>query len=206
MANGAFRPARRLRWHYRSRHSGLIKFSNRMVYDDNLVVFPSATEEQAHMGVALHVVNGLYKAGTKSDRGAADGGSRSAFMKDEPHRSLGVVTLNQKQKELVEQEMKFALEREPEARTLCRNLGGEKRRTRAVFHQEPRKRPGRRTRRHFHRHSLRPGAAGRAVMQRFGPINGAAGKRRLNVLFSRAKQRRDIHIDARRRYSGGARR
>jgi very-short-patch-repair endonuclease len=26
-------------------------------------------------------------------------------------------------------------------------------------------------------------------MQRFGPINGAAGKRRLNVLFSRAKER-----------------
>ena len=60
------RSARRvdLRWHYRSRHSGLIRFSNRMVYDDNLVVFPSATEEQANMGVALHVVNGLYKAGT----------------------------------------------------------------------------------------------------------------------------------------------
>ena len=44
MANGAFRPARRLRWHYRSRHSGLIKFSNRFVDDDNLIVFPSATE------------------------------------------------------------------------------------------------------------------------------------------------------------------
>jgi superfamily I DNA and/or RNA helicase len=31
LANGTFCPARRLRWHYRSRHSGLIKFSNRLV-------------------------------------------------------------------------------------------------------------------------------------------------------------------------------
>src|SRR5690606_19724644 len=30
---------------------------------------------------------------------------------------------------------------------------------------------------------------GAPVMQRFGPINGIAGKRRLNVLFSRAKER-----------------
>jgi superfamily I DNA and/or RNA helicase len=53
MANGAFRPARRLRWHYRSRQSGLIKFSNRLVYDDNLIVFPSATESVSRMGVSL---------------------------------------------------------------------------------------------------------------------------------------------------------
>ena len=39
MANATFRPARRLRWHYRSRNSGLIKFSNRLVYDDDLIVF-----------------------------------------------------------------------------------------------------------------------------------------------------------------------
>ena len=44
MANAAFRPARRLRWHYRSRHSALIKFSNHLVYNDDLIVFPSPTE------------------------------------------------------------------------------------------------------------------------------------------------------------------
>lgn len=37
MANATFRPARRLRWHYRSRHSGLIKFSNILVYNDDLI-------------------------------------------------------------------------------------------------------------------------------------------------------------------------
>ncbi|MBF0548843.1 MAG: hypothetical protein HQM08_30765 [Candidatus Riflebacteria bacterium] len=32
-----------------------------------------------------------------------------------------------------------------------------------------------------------PSEAGGQVMQRFGPINGASGKRRLNVLFTRAR-------------------
>src|ERR1700709_2647816 len=48
MATGAFRPARRLRWHYRSRHSGLIKFSNRLGSADNLNAFPSETEHTSH--------------------------------------------------------------------------------------------------------------------------------------------------------------
>ena len=33
-----------------------------------------------------------------------------------------------------------------------------------------------------------PEQLGSRVLQRFGPINGLAGKRRLNVLFSRAKE------------------
>ena len=44
VANGAFRPARRLRWHYRSRHSALIQFCYREIYDNGLVVFPAAAE------------------------------------------------------------------------------------------------------------------------------------------------------------------
>ena len=55
---------RALRRHYRSRHSGLIKFSNRLVYDDDLIVFPSATELMARMGVEYRRVEGRYKAGT----------------------------------------------------------------------------------------------------------------------------------------------
>src|SRR5437868_4431372 len=34
-----------------------------------------------------------------------------------------------------------------------------------------------------------PEEPGARVMQRFGPINGLAGKRRLNVLFTRAKEK-----------------
>ena len=45
LANATFRPKRRLRWHYRSRHSGLIRFSHRHIYNDDLIVFPGAFED-----------------------------------------------------------------------------------------------------------------------------------------------------------------
>ena len=32
---------KRLKWHYRSRHEGLIAFSNRQYYDNDLLTFPS---------------------------------------------------------------------------------------------------------------------------------------------------------------------
>jgi hypothetical protein len=76
MANATFRPPRRLRWHYRSRHSALIAFSNRLVYDDDLVVFPSADEGSKRMGVELREVPGLYKSGTKSRRSPGAGRRR----------------------------------------------------------------------------------------------------------------------------------
>ena len=51
VASQAFRPIRRLRWHYRSRHQDLIEFSNREFYGDNpLVVFPAAEPTSETLG------------------------------------------------------------------------------------------------------------------------------------------------------------
>ena len=36
-----------------SRHSALINFSNQMVYNGDLIVFPSASEQRPDMGVSL---------------------------------------------------------------------------------------------------------------------------------------------------------
>ena len=99
MANATFRPARRLRWHYRSQHSGLIKFSNRLVYEDNLMVFPSATESMSRMGIEFRPVAGRYKAGTNPVEAKAMVEAALEFMRSDPNRSLGIVTLNQKQME-----------------------------------------------------------------------------------------------------------
>ena len=81
MANATFRPPRRLRWHYRSRHSGLIQFSNRLIYDDDLIVFPSATESSWRMGVELRHSSGLYKAGTNPIEANALVEAALAFMR-----------------------------------------------------------------------------------------------------------------------------
>jgi very-short-patch-repair endonuclease len=189
MANATFRPARRLRWHYRSRHSGLIKFSNRLVYDDDLIVFPAATESMSRMGVEFRPVGGRYKAGTNPAEAKAMVEAALEFMRIDPNRSLGLVTLNQKQRDLIGEELEYALANNPQALKYLdswkekndgleeffvknlENVQGDERDVIFIGTVYGAEEPGAR------------------VMQRFGPINGLAGRRRLNVLFTRAKQK-----------------
>lgn len=189
MANGAFRPARRLRWHYRSRHSGLIKFSNRLVYDDALIVFPSPTETNARMGVEFRAVKGRYKAGTNPVEAKVMIDAIVEFMLTDPDRSLGIVTLNQKQRDLIIEEFEYAIANNRSVQKYLdtwrdrndgleeffiknlENVQGDERDVIFIGTVYGAEEPGAR------------------VMQRFGPINGLAGKRRLNVLFTRAKQK-----------------
>jgi len=53
---------KRLRWHYRSRHEGLIAFSNRHYYENDLLTFPTAKTDAG--GVRLkHLVEARYDKG-----------------------------------------------------------------------------------------------------------------------------------------------
>jgi superfamily I DNA and/or RNA helicase len=189
MANATFRPARRLRWHYRSRHSGLIKFSNRLVYDDDLIVFPSATEAMSRMGIELRHLAGLYKAGTNPIEAKAMVEAAFEFMRTDPDRSLGIVTLNQKQQQLISEEFEYALGNNQHALKYIeswkeRNDGLEE-----FFIKNLENVQGDERDVIFIGTVYGPEEPGARVMQRFGPINGIAGKRRLNVLFTRAKQK-----------------
>jgi transcription elongation GreA/GreB family factor len=189
MANATFRPGRRLRWHYRSRHSGLIKFSNRLVYNDDLIVFPSATESMTRMGVEYRKVNGLYKAGTNATEARVMVDAALEFMRTDPNRSLGIVTLNQKQRDLIAEEFEYALGRERYAQSYVdvwklQNDGLEE-----FFIKNLENVQGDERDVIFIGTVYGTEAQGGKVAQRFGPINGLAGKRRLNVLFSRAKEK-----------------
>jgi hypothetical protein len=189
MANATFRPARRLRWHYRSRHSGLIKFSNRLVYNDNLVVFPSATEAMSRMGVEYRKVEGRYKAGTNPIEAKALIDAALESMHTDPDRSLGIVTLNQKQRDLISEEFDYAVSGDKRVQQYVdswreRNDGLEE-----FFIKNLENVQGDERDVIFIGTVYGPEEQGARVMQRFGPINGLAGKRRLNVLFTRAKQK-----------------
>lgn len=189
MANATFRPSRRLRWHYRSRHSGLIKFSNRLVYDDNLVVFPSATEAVARMGVEFRSVEGIYKSGTNAIEARAIVDAALDFMRTDPNRSLGIVTLNQKQRDLIIEEFEQALNRDPRASAYVDAWKEKKDGLEEFFIKNLENVQGDERDVIFIGTVYGPEARGARVAQRFGPINGLAGKRRLNVLFSRAKEK-----------------
>ena len=189
MANITFRPKRRLNWHYRSRHSGLIKYSNRTVYDDTLIVFPSPSEVSPHMGVAYKKVNGLYKSGTNPIEAKVVVDAILEHMRTDKDRSLGVVTLNKKQRDLIFEEFEFALSKDKDAQEYIDQWRQKDEGLEEFFIKNLENVQGDERDVIFIGTVYGPEVEGSRPHQRFGPINGLAGKRRLNVLFSRAKQK-----------------
>lgn len=187
LANVQFHPKHRLLWHYRSQHEELIAFSNHYVYDNELVIFPSPEMSSNQLGISLYHVEGTYQRGVNLVEAQEIVDAAIDFMKSTPHRSLGIVVMNQSQMEHIEGKIlreahdnsyvqKYIDKWEDEEDGLQKffvknleNVQGDERDVifiGTVYGRDP---------------------LGK-FYQRFGPINGASGKRRLNVLFSRAKQ------------------
>ncbi len=188
LANGAFRPKRRLQWHYRSHDSSLIQFSNEYVYDRSLVFFPSPSEGRPDMGVKFMKVAGVYANGTNPIESRTLVNHALQFMKRFPDRSLGIVTMNQKQQQLIETEMTEALARDPKASDYINHWSTHNDGLEYFFVKNLENVQGDERDAIFIGTVYGPSALGEKVAQRFGPINGVAGKRRLNVLFTRAKK------------------
>lgn len=188
MANGVFRPARRLRWHYRSKHSGLIAFSNQHIYDNDLIVFPSPSENRPDMGVSLVHITGRYKAGVNGEEASAMIKATLKFMREHPDRSLGLVTLNQKQRDLLLEEWNRELATDPAATRYVEKWAEENDGLERFFIKNLENVQGDERDVIFIGTVYGADKPGGPVMQRFGPIAGLAGRRRLNVLFSRAKK------------------
>ncbi len=179
-----FRPPRALRWHYRSQHQNLIAFSNKHFYDSRLTVFPSFRLEDKNFGVRLVKVDGQYadRRNLVEVEEITDWARQQ--MKAQPERTLGIVAVNQLQRDLIRDEMDRLFQRDPEAEAYRKkwentlhpffvknleNVQGDERDIIAISTV------------------YGPNADGR-VMQNFGPISKKHGHRRLNVLFTRARQ------------------
>ena len=198
-----FTPVRSLRWHYRSQHESLIAFSNHHFYK-NLIVFPSPYAKNPGLGVKYRYVRG----GSYKDRQNAPEAQRVVdavleHMIRRPDESLGVVTLNQTQRELIEELLDKKLKTFSEGADFMgrwetegwpffvknlENVQGDERDV--VFISTT--------------FGKAPGTD--KIRQNFGPISRPDGWRRLNVLFTRAKRRielftsmapEDIVVDAR---------
>ncbi|MDP3509286.1 MAG: DUF4011 domain-containing protein [Candidatus Melainabacteria bacterium] len=189
LANSAFRPARRLKWHYRSKHSSLINFSNKMVYNSDLVVFPGPSEEKSDLGITLHSVEGLYRTGLNEREADAMIAAIQEFMKNSPDRSLGVVTMNRKQRDLLQERLEHALMQNSNAAAYIDKWKKKNDGLEEFFIKNLENVQGDERDVIFIGTVYGPSEPGGKTANRFGPINGLAGKRRLNVLFSRAKMK-----------------
>lgn len=181
-----YRPVRMLRWHYRSRHGSLIAFSNKEFYDQKLVVFPSPVPKSPELGIKLiHVANGVFqnRRNVVEARRLIDAAFR--HMRHNAAESLGIVTLNSTQREFVENEIEQRLKTDLHARRFVeRHESG----LEPLFVKNLENVQGDERDVIFISVTYGPNERGH-VYQRFGPINGATGHRRLNVLFTRARKR-----------------
>ena len=196
MGLAVLHPPRELLYHYRSRHQDLIRFSNAEFYK-NLMI-PVTARNDADKGIKhMFLEHARYVPGKDGSAGGinpleADKVVEVALnlMKERPYESIGIATMNQKQKELIEN--KFILEKSKNKDALkyeaywaekdsglneffiknLENVQGDERDIIIISTlYGPHETDGTRGKMH----------------QRFGDINKDAGWRRLNVLFTRAK-------------------
>ncbi len=179
---------KRLRWHYRSRHEGLITFSNRQYYENDLLTFPSPELELG--GVRFrHIPEARYDKGkSRTNRLEAEALVKELVSRlrdpSASRRSFGVVTFSQAQQALVENLLDEERRKHPEIEchfgdeppvegepVFVKNLENVQGDERDVI---------------FFSICYGMDEAGKISMN-FGPLNREGGERRLNVAVTRAK-------------------
>jgi transcription elongation GreA/GreB family factor len=181
-----FRPTRSLRWHYRSQHHSLIAFSNQSFYRGNLIIFPSPYGQGGKLGVrAVYLADAIYENQTNLREAKRVVDAVVEHIANRPNESLGIVTLNIKQRDLIAELLEERLrsvrgadayrdhwitEGAPLFIKNLENVQGDERD--AIVISTTFGKP----------------SGSNAVRQNFGPISRQGGWRRLNVLFTRAKR------------------
>ena len=173
-----------LLWHYRSRDEALIAFSNRHIYNDRLITFPSPGGSASISHVLVSCIPG--------QDGQEESASREVqrvvelvlqHATERPNETLGVITMGIKHAQRIEATLDTALREHPELaaffdevrpeRFFVKNLErvqGDERDAIVLSVGYGKDRSGR-------------------LVYRFGPLLTKGGERRLNVAVTRARQR-----------------
>ncbi|MBZ3935155.1 DUF4011 domain-containing protein [Methanimicrococcus blatticola] len=180
-------PYKTLRWHYRSRHESLIAVSNNEFYGNHLYVYPSPLHEDRNMGLQFrHVKNSVYergKTGVNREEARVVAQEVMRHFIQHPDKTLMVGTFNVKQQEAIQKEVETLVKSSPGFEKYFTNENGENFMVKNIetiqgderdvifvsigfgFDQEGR------------------------LSKNFGPLNRDGGERRLNVLFTRAREK-----------------
>jgi len=180
-------PVKTLKWHYRSKHEGLIAFSNQHFYDGAMITFPAAKADTDHLGVKMvYVPDGVYDRGGNRDNPVeAEKVADLVFehFKSYPKKTLGVVTFSIAQMDAVQKAIDLRLQEHPEFDPFFKedridgffiknleNVQGDERDV-IIF-------------------SVGYGYdQNHQLTMNFGPLNKPGGERRLNVAVTRAREK-----------------
>lgn len=183
-----------LLYHYRSRYEDLIAFSNCEVYKDRLITFPNPNH--ASRGVQFeYVEDGVFDGGIKKEEHA---GTRRNDIEarrvvemcaqsatNYPDKSIGVIAFSKSQEVAIRDEMINFLKSHPEFQE---KLNEDQDGSDAFFIKNLESVQG--DERDIIVLSIGYGKDKNGnFFNRFGPINGANGYRRLNVAVTRAKEK-----------------
>jgi hypothetical protein len=176
-----------LAWHYRSQDELLIKFSNDKYYEGRLSSFPSPWLDVPGCGIDYHRVNGQFDHGDKRTNEIEAAAIVAEVQRRANHpvlrnHSIGVVTLNMQQRELIDNKLRglndpavtAALESDDDAENLfVLNLESVQGRERDVIVLGT---------------SFSGRVGGGKMPLNFGPLTQKGGERRLNVAITRARR------------------
>ena len=185
-----FRQVRMLRWHYRSRCESLIAFCNKEFYRNELITFPTARPNS--FSVDLVKVGGIYEARrnpAEAQRIAEEAIQfmrRFAEMEEENIPTLGLVAINGEQRDLISEELRRLESGDPLVEMYRDKVAAK---GEPIFVKNLENVQGDERDFIFISMTYGPKSGHKEVLQRFGPINGKQGHRRLNVLFTRARIR-----------------
>lgn len=176
-------PETHLLWHYRSKHESLIAFSNNQFYENKLYTFPSVNDRESK--VTLVKVNGIFERGKKrfNKKEAeliVEEVKRRAKDDELRKYSVGIVTFNINQQNLIDDMLNDACAEDPELESWIYNE------TEPVFIKNLENVQGDERDVILFSISYGPDEDGKISMN-FGPLNREGGWRRLNVAVSRAR-------------------
>lgn len=189
LANQRFRTKPRLKWHYRSQHESLIQFSNREFYERDLVVFPSPmANDDALLGVKCFYApkffpDTAYESSINQREAELVIEQAFGLMQTHPERSIGIVAMNAKQTELIQNEFDRLIVEEERVRKYVEAFEGT---IDEFFIKNLENVQGDERDIILISTVYGPDKNG-VVRQNFGLMNREVGWRRLNVLVTRAK-------------------
>ena len=184
-------PRRRLRWHYRSRREALIAFSNRHIYDNELVTFPSVLDTGLSRAIRFeYLPQGRWKVGSGGAFNPIEAMRTAELVMEHfrgnPTSSLGVIAFSQRQQMAIldelerlrrtESSLEDYFSEDSEEPFFVKNLENVQGDERDII---------------FLSIGYGQDDNGRVSM-RFGPLNRQGGQRRLNVAVTRARSEMTI--------------
>ncbi|OPZ35210.1 MAG: hypothetical protein BWY98_00797 [Tenericutes bacterium ADurb.BinA155] len=175
-------PRIRLNCHYRSNHESLIAFSNNRFYDNSLLTFPSPTNQISN--VSFRYVGGNYEKGKGINKDEANAivAEVSRRLKDPvlSKKSIGIITFNEKQQDLVQDLLDKQVYSHPDLNT---QPGGE-----TIFVKNLENVQGDERDVILFSICFGPDPKTKTMVLNFGPLSRERGERRLNVAVSRARE------------------